>query len=104
VVAGFAVSIGGRIRGVHRGIAEERLCRNTCSDEIDRTAHDLWLPVKRQLLCAHGSLQDCRPVDSHRQLTGKTVSPGIFEVLLYVGRELSLARVAAAMAFLKQDA
>ncbi|WP_373058048.1 glutamate--tRNA ligase [Gemmatimonas sp.] len=37
-------------------------------------------------------------------LTGKTVSPGIFEVLLYVGREHSLARVAAAVAFLKQDA
>ena len=37
-------------------------------------------------------------------LTGKTVSPGIFEVLLYVGREHSLARVAAAVSFLKQDA
>jgi len=37
-------------------------------------------------------------------LTGKTVSPGIFEVLLYVGRAHSLARVAAAVAFLKQDA
>ena len=37
-------------------------------------------------------------------LTGKTVSPGIFEVLLYLGRAHSLARVAAAVAFLKQDA
>ena len=37
-------------------------------------------------------------------LTGKTVSPGIFDVLLYVGRAHALARIAAAVAFLKQDA
>lgn len=37
-------------------------------------------------------------------LTGKTVSPGIFDVLLYVGREHSLARIAAAVAYLTQDA
>jgi glutamyl-tRNA synthetase len=34
-------------------------------------------------------------------LTGLTVSPGIFDVLLYVGRERSLARIAAAVAYLR---
>jgi hypothetical protein len=29
-------------------------------------------------------------------LTGKTVSPGIFEVLLLLGRDISLARIAEA--------
>jgi glutamyl-tRNA synthetase len=37
-------------------------------------------------------------------LTGKTVSPGIFDVLLYVGRDHSLARIGAAVAFLLKDA
>jgi glutamyl-tRNA synthetase len=37
-------------------------------------------------------------------LTGKTVSPGIFDVLLYVGRDHSLARIGAAVAFLSKDA
>jgi len=35
-------------------------------------------------------------------LTGLTVSPGIFDVLLYVGRETSLARIAAAVRFLEE--
>jgi glutamyl-tRNA synthetase len=35
-------------------------------------------------------------------LTGLTVSPGIFDVLLYVGRERSLARLDAAVAYLTQ--
>jgi glutamyl-tRNA synthetase len=35
-------------------------------------------------------------------LTGLTVSPGIFDVLLYVGRERSLARIGAAVAYLRQ--
>jgi hypothetical protein len=30
------------------------------------------------------------------------VSPGIFDVLLYVGRERSLARIAEAVAYLRQ--
>ena len=30
-------------------------------------------------------------------LTGKTVSPGIFEVLLLLGRDLSLARIGEAL-------
>ncbi|MBL0940610.1 MAG: glutamate--tRNA ligase [Gemmatimonadaceae bacterium] len=34
-------------------------------------------------------------------LFGLTVSPGIFDVLLYVGRDRSLARIAAAVQFLK---
>jgi glutamyl/glutaminyl-tRNA synthetase len=33
-------------------------------------------------------------------LTGSTVSPGIFDVLLYVGRERSLGRLDAAIAYL----
>ena len=37
-------------------------------------------------------------------LTGLTVSPGIFDVLLYVGRERSLGRLDAAVAYLSQDA
>ncbi len=36
-------------------------------------------------------------------LTGLTVSPGIFDVLVYVGRERSLERLAAAVRYLKQD-
>ena len=39
-------------------IVEECLCRNTCADENDRTAHDLWITVNRKLHCTHGSLQD----------------------------------------------
>jgi glutamyl-tRNA synthetase len=35
-------------------------------------------------------------------LTGLTVSPGIFDVLLYVGRERSLARIGAAVSYLRQ--
>ena len=35
-------------------------------------------------------------------LTGQSASPGIFEVLLYVGRERSLARLSAAVAHLSQ--
>jgi glutamyl-tRNA synthetase len=34
-------------------------------------------------------------------LTGLTVSPGIFDVLLYVGRERSLTRLSRAVAFLR---
>jgi glutamyl-tRNA synthetase len=34
-------------------------------------------------------------------LTGSTVSPGIFDVLLYVGRDRSLARLDAAVAYLR---
>jgi glutamyl-tRNA synthetase len=37
-------------------------------------------------------------------LTGLTVSPGIFDVLLYVGRERSVARIAEAVAYLRQSA
>ncbi len=37
-------------------------------------------------------------------LTGLTVSPGIFDVLLYLGRERSLHRVDAAVKYLAQDA
>lgn len=37
-------------------------------------------------------------------LTGLTVSPGIFDVLLYVGRERSVARIAEAVAYLRQAA
>jgi glutamyl-tRNA synthetase len=37
-------------------------------------------------------------------LTGQTVSPGIFEVLEFVGRERSLARLDAAVQFLTQSA
>ncbi len=37
-------------------------------------------------------------------LTGTTASPGIFDVLLYVGRERSLDRLQSAVRFLKQDA
>ena len=37
-------------------------------------------------------------------LVGLTVSPGIFEVLQYVGRDRSLARLDAAVAFLGSDA
>jgi len=36
-------------------------------------------------------------------LTGLTVSPGIFDVLLYLGRERSLGRIDAAVRFLSQD-
>jgi glutamyl-tRNA synthetase len=36
-------------------------------------------------------------------LTGLTVSPGIFDVLLYVGRERSLARIANAVSYLRQS-
>jgi glutamyl-tRNA synthetase len=36
-------------------------------------------------------------------LTGLTVSPGIFDVLLYLGRERSLGRIDAAVAYLRQD-
>jgi len=36
-------------------------------------------------------------------LTGLTVSPGIFDVLLYLGRERSLHRIDAAVAYLSQD-
>jgi len=36
-------------------------------------------------------------------LTGLTVSPGIFDVLLYLGRERSLGRIDAAVAYLGQD-
>ncbi len=36
-------------------------------------------------------------------LTGLTVSPGIFDVLLYLGRERSLRRIDAAVAYLGQD-
>jgi glutamyl-tRNA synthetase len=35
-------------------------------------------------------------------LTGLTVSPGIFDVLLYVGRERSLTRIASAVEYLRQ--
>jgi glutamyl-tRNA synthetase len=35
-------------------------------------------------------------------LTGLTVSPGIFDVLLYVGRERSLKRIASAVSYLRQ--
>jgi glutamyl-tRNA synthetase len=34
-------------------------------------------------------------------LTGLTVSPGIFDVLLYVGRERSLRRIKAAVEYLR---
>ena len=37
-------------------------------------------------------------------LVGLTVSPGIFEVLHYIGRDWSLARLDAAVAFLQNDA
>ncbi|AMW04684.1 glutamate--tRNA ligase [Gemmatimonas phototrophica] len=37
-------------------------------------------------------------------LTGLTVSPGIFDVLLYVGRERSLARINESVAYLRQTA
>ena len=37
-------------------------------------------------------------------LTGLTVSPGIFDVLLYLGRERSLLRIDAAVRYLTQDA
>lgn len=36
-------------------------------------------------------------------LTGSTVSPGIFDVLLYVGRERSLTRLADAVTYLRQS-
>jgi glutamyl-tRNA synthetase len=36
-------------------------------------------------------------------LTGLTVSPGIFDVLLYIGRDRSLARLDAAVRWLKSD-
>ena len=36
-------------------------------------------------------------------LTGTTASPGIFDVLLYVGRERSLDRLQSAVRFLTQD-
>ena len=36
-------------------------------------------------------------------LVGLTVSPGIFEVLQYVGRERSLARLDAAVRYLQSD-
>lgn len=36
-------------------------------------------------------------------LTGLTVSPGIFDVLLYVGRDRSLARLDAAVRWLGQE-
>ncbi len=37
-------------------------------------------------------------------LTGLTVSPGIFDVLLYLGRERALGRILAAVRYLEQDA
>ncbi len=36
-------------------------------------------------------------------LTGLTVSPGIFDVLLYLGRDRSLSRIDAALQYLSQD-
>ena len=37
-------------------------------------------------------------------LTGTTVSPGIFDVLMAMGRDLALARLDAAIATLRTDA
>ena len=77
------------------------------------------LPILEPLLTAMGSLQEWN-TDSLKNvfaqigeaqnrkmsdlaqpvrvaLTGKTVSPGIFEVLLLLGRDLSLARIGAAL-------
>ncbi len=37
-------------------------------------------------------------------LTGKTVSPGIFEVIAIIGRSRTLARIQAAILFIRQQA
>jgi len=71
----------------------------------DRLANTPWEPAAMEE--ALRALAEARGISGGKifqplrvALTGSTVSPGIFDVLLYVGRDRSLARLQAAVAYL----